>query len=262
MKMWRKWLSIAVLLPWPAAVLAQTIQQDGSRLDPGRRGSGQATLIGGINRADTTMGIITTDASGNLMITDALPPYANRATSASAVDDTVGTGSNVGAAALLSVQWAAESTSVIPCADYRFFAMGLRQIQTAGDTTESRYAVQVRAHTSASYDTSSAMVWHRWPVAGATTTGGATDSLGHVTLNVGNTAAGFSGLYSGEFEVVLSAKRGKFGTSQTFGGPDGVWLVLTGVRGEQFIAPYMSVRVRRLSGPAGGRIRLDLFMGS
>ena len=265
MKKVRKALAVAALLTVPMLALAQVVANDGSSTR--QQTSGQA--VGGFTRADTTFRVITMDGSGNLKVVDADRDRDNYVLGQAVVGDTTGTGGAVALAGLAIAAWSAESTSIIPTYNYRRFALGLRLIPSVGsaaDTNEVRYAVQVRAHSAASYDTSSSFVWHRWPVGGVRTASDV-DSLGQINNNIGVSANGYDQPFSGEFIVVLSKKRGRgnTGRAQEFGGPDGVFIVLTGVRGEQFWAPYTSIRIRNLSGGTGAsanRIRVDFMMGS
>lgn len=260
-----KALAVAAFITVAGNVVAQVVTQDGQRTVPGRTGIGQGMLVGGVDRSDTTFRVITLTAGGNVIMEDAARDRDNIATSQGIVFDTVGTGISVPAAAFAIAQWSAESTAVIPTWEYKNFAIGINAWPAQGDTTmEMTFAIQVRGHSQATYDTSSTFAWTPWPVAAALA--GAADAdtaLGDLDVLGYNGVQGYSSPFSQEFQVKLSPKRGygHMGYGQAFGTPRGKYIILK-ARGENWWAPYTSIRIRQLRGKTGARVRLDFMMGS
>ena len=263
---WRKIALAAVLLTVPVFVLSQTVQQDGSRLDPGRRGSGQAVLIGGMISADTTMGILRTDDNGNLKVVENSPLISNYRTGTLINNQLGASGTAMG------------DSNAVPVQTYDLKRIGLSFYGIFDSlSTVVRVAVQVRAHFTQFSDSIATMPWHRWTNAGGIPGGTGdgvirADSIGNVSLvaesqvpltpvqaTSANSAGG--GLLPGEFEVIFNYSRDDTtaaGNGKPFSAPRGIYVPLTGAMGEWFCAPYMSVRVRVINGVRSRfRIRVD-----
>ena len=249
----RRWLAVAVLLALPAALLAQAVVQDGSSY----RQNLQAQASGGIVRADSTMKILTVDASGNLVTTTSNPVFNNYRT-----------GTLINNWLFASTGTMADSNTT-PVQAYDLKRMGLF-IYGIHDSlsTVVRIAVQVRGHTNQNTDSVSTYAWLRWTNA-AGIPGGASagvfrvDSIGQPGgfINIPTTAVQTTNatvavaspyLLPGEFEVIFNvARRDTIDGTQggkPFSAPLGYYVPLTGAMGEWFWAPYVTVRARVING--------------
>jgi hypothetical protein len=150
----------------------------------------------------------------------------------------------------------AESTIVVPCGQYRRFAIGLRVQAAALDTFALTFAVQIRGHFSAAYDSASTFVWAGWAGVPSTLTTGS-DSLSFLGKGSGYTA------WPGERIITFKGYRGNALLAQgDFGAPDGLLIDLVDSKGMYFWAPYISIRVRCLTAVNYPRVNLSLAMGS
>lgn len=262
----RKWAAVAALMLCGGVALAQVVQQDGSRTDPGRRGTGQGSLIGGIVRSDTTMRLLTMDSNGNLKTAEATPMFNNYRTGTLVNNQLTASGTQMADSNTIAIQ------------SYDLKRIGLSFYGSPDSlSTVVRLAVQVRGHMTQTTDSSSTFPWVRWTNAGGIPGGTGvgifrSDSIGHQTgfINTPTTpvqstsatvAAASSYLYPGEFMVVFNVARDDTsgaGASHPWSGPKGYFVPLVGPFGEWFWAPYMSVRVRVLNGVRSRfRIRVD-----
>jgi hypothetical protein len=148
----------------------------------------------------------------------------------------------------------------------------MRVIPVAADTTSRfRFAVQIRKHTDASGDSSSTFAWAAWNQATPMSVA-SDDSTGHLfaaTFFVGGAATG-PAPWANERVFVFDAERGNAistagSNNQSFGWPGGIAVDLQDARGQDFWAPYMSVRIRCLNAGAAAskpRVIAKLAMGS
>ena len=273
----KKLLAVAALLTLAVVGLAADSARDGTKFNKPGSGTGNQSaatlpvpqLVGGILRSDTSSKAISLDASGNAYTLEASKDRDNWIVYANAINDTFSVGSlnNTRVAAIAAnAGYSAESTQVYSCGQYRRFTIFLRGIGVTGDTTTKiRLAVQVRKHIAASADSNSTFAWGGWATSPSFT---GADSLGvsfsGITIS---SSPGPVGLYPGEHLVVLDPRqRGDRNTDYFFGPPDGVALDLIDSKGQWFWAPYMSVRVRCLTGPGTvsvkPRIIMHVAMGS
>lgn len=263
--------------------LAATVHAQGSSLGQGQKptppqsgtnpqGQLKIGIVGGLKTADSTAAPFKFDGNGYPYFTDAARDRDNFQI-VPVCDDTVSIGQLIDTKSTKGFPFTAESSAVIPCFQYHHFTLMMRVVPAGGDTTTRfRFAVQIRKHIDATGDSSSTFAWTSFsPTPTAVT--GLDDSLGHFTAATffGGTGAatGITG-WANERTVILSATRGNaVGSSsvgQSFGWPGGVAIDLVDARGQWFWAPYISVRVRCLSG--GGtaankpRIIAWLAMGS
>lgn len=253
MKM-RSWLAVAVLMALPVYVWSQVVAQDGQRTDPGRRGTGQGMMIGGINSADTTFVIPRFNSDGSAVVKEVAPLTSQNLTFANVL---------TGASALAI--GAADSNATL--LDTRGMRLGMLLIKawigTAGtvDTTcVARLAFQVRTHLNNQDDSSSTFPIYQYGRS-SLGTGAASEipaamdtvAMGHLFNATGLTAIHSSGApintWSGEFEVRISHMRASYGNSVDVNGnqykyPNGIAIPLASLFGRDIYSPYTSVRVR------------------
>lgn len=143
----------------------------------------------------------------------------------------------------------AESTAIFNVGDYPNVGLFLRVIPAGGDTTTAiRLAIGVRAHTDLTGDSSSTFPWHVWVAAA---TAAIPDSTNNKFSTSGPPAGEGCGVWGGEFLCTLgdpTRGRGNMKTNQFFGAPNGIYIPLISRTGVKFSAPYMSIRIRVLSG--------------
>ena len=228
----RKAVIAAVLLAVPALAWGQAVTQDGQRTDPGRRGTGQGMVVGGID-AETLFVIPRFDGSNNLKTAEAFQDRDNWTVFSS----------------LISRQYsttAADSSLPQSTSEYRRLAL-VFYVQLDSLTPSARFAVQVRSHATASADSSNTYAWHRWPYR-STTVGTDVDSVGHITNQTLTTAG------SGEFYVVVRPEDKN---------TRGIYVPLVEHGGSWFWAPFTSIKVRALTGiKSRAQVRVDLMAGS
>ena len=203
-----------------------------------------------------------TDASGNAKTTDASRDRDNWTIWTNAINDTITSGSGVNPAAgnnPSGAQFTAESTAVLSVAAYRRVALAIRVIPPGGDTTSIyRLAVQVRGHISGLADSSSTFPWYGWQTQAAVTAADSVGTNGYTLVTGGQLVAALPS----EHIVSWSAKtlgRG-FTAGNSFVWPDGIMLDLFDGRAQAFWFPYMSVRVRVLTGPTSAKPRVILHV--
>jgi len=226
--MFRKWIALGLLIAAPALVSAQTVQQDGSRLDPGRLGSGQAVLIGG-STSDTLMGIPRVNSNRSWSVTETAPAYTDfRDGSTAIIDDTTGVGM-------------ADSSAVINMGKYRLHALAIKVDPGAGAATPfARVAISVRFHLNSQSDSASIFpVTLRRPVVAA----GTADSLTlWARLSIPPTSVAFSdreAVFVVQRDDLAASKWGMWGT---------IYFPVADQFGQPLWAPYISVRIRQLGG--------------
>lgn len=252
--------ALALVALWAGGVWAAQDVQQGQKFYQYPRG----TVNYGVSRSDTSADAVATDGSGHPLISDVSRDRDNFVITTNAINDTMTVGLTLTSPFNQGVAFTAESTAVLTAYPYHHTALCIRVIPAAGDTTTLiRLAVQVRGHTSSSADTASTFAWYPWMVAGAVAATNV-DSLGQTTSGAFTAASQYATCWSGEFEVIASPKRGKGGLSAgtIFGAPDGIMVDLCGPRGEWFWAPYMSVRIRCLTGAAKPKVILNIMQGS
>lgn len=211
------------------------------------------------------------DNAGHPLTSDAYRDRDNWIVYTNAINDTISIGALLNArqaAGSTNAGFCAESTTVYPCASYKKFTLMLRVIPgsgATGDTTSNiRLAVEVRKHIAQVADSASTFVWSGW---NTSPTYAATDSIGQGYGPTISSSPGTVALYPGEHLIVFNPKqRGDRNTDYFFGPPDGIALDLVDSKGQWFWAPYISVRVRVLSGSATvankPRVIMHLAMGS
>lgn len=269
----RRWAAVAALMALPVAVMvwAQTVQQDGSRTDPGRRGSGQGMLIGGINSSDTTFVIPRFNSSGSLQVAEASPAYDTAVGPFTLLDN-------------VTLALGAADSNGTPV-DTRRMRLGMLFIKaniqgtgTVDTTTVAQLAIQIRSHLNAGTDSASVFPIYHYgavPVNVATAVAADTSSQGHLYSAVpfgdalatpqANTA------WSGEYVVKINAKRNAHASSvavngHTFYYPNGIAIPLSSLFGRDIYSPYTSVRVRVLwvaKGAAvltGGQVKVSAHL--
>lgn len=189
------------------------------------------------------------------------------------VNDTVTAGGTIanGHANPGGLKWTAESTAVINTGRFSRGWWTIRAIPPGGDTTSIiRFAVEIRGHDSLAVDTARTFIFPRYTYqAGAAN---ALDSTGNAIsrLNGGNGGDGTAQtLWAGEQEVLFHVARGTNRSSgDFFGWPNGIAIPCQGMGngdpGTNKLFPYMSLRIRCLSGPAAasGKVRVEVgFVG-
>ena len=247
----RRVLAIAVLLAVPVWAQAQVVQQDGSRTDPGRTGTGSGMMIGGID-SDTLFRIPRYDASGNAQFSDVSRDRSSWLIWSNAINDTVSAPTQ---ANILTTPFSAESTATLDVSTLRSVGLFLRYAPGAPvDTSQVyRFAVQVRAHPVQSQDSSSTYVWHKQMLEPVDAAG--QDSIGHHVNSIAQTGA-----QTGEIIVDFSNKRYMPSAFRSWSGQTGIYFIVAVRDGSTLWAPYMSIRVRCI-GPLAGpkpRIRVDV----
>ena len=233
----RKWLAVAVLLAVPVWALAQVVQQDGQRTDPGRTGTGSGMMIGGID-SDTLFRIPRYDVNGNALVSEATPAYTDfRDGSAAIIDDTTSVGM-------------ADSSLVINMGKYRLHALAVYVNPGGGAGPFARVAVSVRFHLNQASDSASIFpIPLRRPVVAA----GTADSLTlWARTNVPPTSVAFS-----DREAVFVIQRDDQGATKWGNGPL-VYLPISDQFGNPIWAPYISVRIRQLGGTGVMRSKVYL----
>lgn len=224
----RKLLVTAVLLAVPVWAWAQQMGTDGQRI-PGQNSSSanppQPIVVGGVT-SDTAFKALRFDGDGNLMITDAAPAYTDfRDGTTPIIDDSTAIGM-------------ADSSVVINMGKYRLHALAIR---AAGAPANVTIAVQVRFHLAAMSDSASIFPWYprRTGAAAADT-----------SANYSNTQAP-SAIDASRSEFALVLKSDATVASK-WGNMAHAYICLADKYGEEFWAPYISVRIRVLAGSAIG----------
>lgn len=233
----RRVVAIAVLLAVPMWVFAQTITQDGSRTDPGRRGTGQGMAVGGILRSDTTFKMLTFDSDGNLMTLEAAPAFDQNGI---AQDIIVNTGLANGSA---------DSSGMIDTHKWRVSGLLIKAVPSTGTSAAGAIAVQIRTHLGGVDDSSHTFAWY--PISVDPRSGDA-DGIYPDTLNVGHITTGSaSAVWSGEFTVTIARNRNAPANgvaAVAFQYPSGIYIPLSNFYGTDFWSPWTSVRVRVMRG--------------
>lgn len=217
----------------------------------------QAQVGGGVVRADTTTKAFTMSTTGGLSIYDEArdrDQWAVLNGGSPIINDTltVGSGINAGAGNGAPASFTAESSLVISSGMYQRFALAVRVIPAAGDTaTKIRLAVQIRGHITSAVDTNSTFAWLPFQVEAAIA---GIDSLGDYGTQVAGDHVSQAG--PGEFKLQFDPRNytGTSGVGNVFAFPSGRWIQLITNSGEWFWAPYMSVRIRCLTGAAKPRV--------
>ena len=254
----RRVLAIAVLLAVPVWAQAQVVAQDGQRTDPDRRGTGQGMLVGGINRSDTTMKLVTTDASGNLSVVDASRDRDASFELRGIINRFGGTALAVGAADSSEVQ------------DTRHMRLGMLVLKavvagtgTVDTTVAVRIAVQIRTHLGGVDDSSSTAAIYFYgnsPLGAAGTAHVDTTVQGHIynatsLTGVSATPTAWTS-WSGEQTFIIHAKRNAHGDAFAINGhthyyPNAIAIPLASLFGREPYSRYTSVRIRVMSAHKG-----------
>lgn len=238
MKM-RKWLAVAVLMALPVYVWAQVVAQDGNRTDPGRRGTGQGMLIGGINRSDTTMVLQTYNSDGSVVVKEAAPIFDQNGVAMDVINHT---GIAAGAAD--------SNATPVDTHGWRVTGLLIKATPAGGTGRVNRLAFQIRAHLNNLPDSSSVFAWY--PEA-TLNMGAAATAAEDTTISVGHQVTGSAtAQWSGEFVVIVNGIRNAPGdgvAATAFSYPNGIYVPLSNFFGTDFWAPHTSIRVRNLVGP-------------
>jgi len=208
--------------------------------------------VGGMYAVDTTSRIFQTDANGYVYSVDPYaPPWSNDVYT-DAINDTVsvpgwGSASN----GTIAASFTAESTFIYPMAKSGFhtcqlaFSAGADSANLYADTTLTGvFAIQVRGHFSANYDTSTTFPWASWSAFGRN------DSL-DVSPRGGMDMPFASALWPGEHLVRYRLSGKGYATAASYAGgffssPGGFFVDLGDSKGGEPVPPWMSVRIRCL----------------
>jgi hypothetical protein len=186
-------------------------------------GSPSVQIVGGVNTSDTTFVPITINGTtGALTISDASPARTDFLDgSTPIIDDTTSIGF-------------AESSAVINVGKYRLHSLAIR---VAGTPTAVTMAVQIRFHLNSQSDSSSIFPWYVRRTGGA-----AADTTSNY---LAAQTAGAANLSRTEFAVLLQADGI---AAAKWGNQAHAYINLADKYGVEEWAPYVSVRIRVLSG--------------
>ena len=232
MKAWKLAASLAaVLMVFAGTVEAQSSATDGQSLN----GQTQSLQVGGFVTADTTSRTVRTTSTGAFRTSDESRDrdYSRPIVLLDGTDSTA-----VGMA---------DSTALFQASDVLHGSLFFK-LEGFGRTV--RLAVQIRAHTNATYDTSStyAVPCRASDVASA----GTPDSL-----TVGGTTAP-TAVAANNTEFIIEAMSTALAATK-WGFPAGIVVPLTWYYNGPIYAPYYSIRVRNLSSDAAVKVKLSYY---
>ena len=232
MRINRMWALAALGMLLASAAISQ-VGGNGSKVN----GQFTGQRVAGVDITDTSTRVLRVDASWNLKTSEAYPLSDQNLTFSSIISSTITAAS-------------ADSSAVLDTHRMRLGMLLIKANPVGGGTgTINRLAVQIRVHLNGQSDTSSTFAIYQYGATAVATAGALPDTISFGHLVSGSTTTP----WSGEFDIMATAARSSpisGGGSNDFRSPNGIAIPLQSLFGRDSWAPYVSVRVRNITGPS------------
>lgn len=236
----RTLLALAALALLAAGVVsAATSVQNGQST----RGVQQIDLVGGIKDADSTGQVLRFDANGNLLMSESAPPQTFLIKHTNILQGSLWRVQQCQAAPTTCTQVLpqADSSMALSTLGATRLALAIRYNLDADSACAALLCIEVRGHYAANVDSSNTFAW-RW-ITNTTSTN--PDTVGAMaTTNTATTVGAFTNSSLDTTNIGLNERAVMLNSTSPF---RSIFLpIYNRNTGEQFQAPYTSVRVRLL----------------
>ena len=197
----------------------------------------KVNVVGGIVASDTSGAPFLMDSDGYAKMVQKNPAMDANLTFASIISSTITAAS-------------ADSSAILDTHRMRLGMLLIKANPSGGGTgTINRLAIQIRVHLNGQSDTSSTFAIYQYGATAVATAGALPDTIAFGHLVSGSTTTP----WSGEFDIMATADRSgpvTGGSTNDFRSPTGIAIPLQSLFGRDSWAPYVSVRVRNITGPS------------